>query len=254
MAKKRPRPKHLTTSATPPDNRTIRVFSPATWHIAPLDLVTLPEAQVASLVAGRPTFDDEVVLARQYHAWSFNSRQSLVTCDLAKELSDRVEQLNFLLKSVYVILPRFFGRPKQGDFESHKLSYYADFLLSLYTESFYYVAHRLQKVCGDRDNCLPHLDNYARVEEIQIVRNQLLEHPEGPDSGVTTRSWNVASDVGPMVKGARRPDQPDVHRDPGLFANAESLKHSLSEALKAALNRIGEEPVNYAPFVEYRNP
>ena len=210
--------------------------------------------RVSALLKNHTTLDDEVVLARQYHAWCFNSRQSVITCDLADEATVRIEQLNFLLKSVVALMASVFPSPKVGDAEAYKLNYQASFLLELYTETFYYIAHRLQAICEDEHSCLPHLEGYETVKEVQIVRNQLLEHPEGRASGVTERRWTIKSDVGPVVKDARRPDQPATHRDPGLYPTSKRLRAALFNVFTGALKEIAAEPADYAPFVEFRKP
>jgi hypothetical protein len=225
---------------------------PAPWHYPPLQLHLMSAGEVGTLVKGRPTFDHELTLARQYHAWAWNSRQSVITCDLADETTDRLEQLNFLLKSAYALLPEAFARPNNRDIEGLKRQHQACFLLELYTEAFYYFAHRLQSLLEDEDNCLPHIDGYLSVKEVQVVRNQLLEHPEGASSGVTERRWSFRSNVGPVIKAGRRPDQPTHHQDPGLFATAGKLRQAIGEVLQTALAEIGKMPATYPPFVEHR--
>jgi hypothetical protein len=206
--------------------------------------------RLSAFLQNHATFDGEVVLARQYHAWCFNSRQSAITCDLAEEAAVRVEQLNFLLKSVLALIPSMMPGPKLGDAEAYKIHYQAWFLMELHTETFYYIAHRLQIICEDEHSCLPHLEGYQAVKEVQIVRNQLLEHPEGLHSGVTERRWTFRSDVGPVVKDSRRPGQPTTHRDPGLYPTAEKLRAALFKVFTDALGAITAEPADYAPFVE----
>ena len=250
MTKKRTRPMHLTTPETPPENRTIAVLSPAPWHFPPLELVPMLPERVSAFLQNHTTFDGEVVLARQYHAWCFNSRQSAITCDLAEEAAVRVEQLNFLLKSVLALMPSMMPSPQLGDAEAYKIHYQAWFLMELYTESFYYIAHRLQTICEDEHSCLPHLEGYQAVEEVQIVRNQLLEHPEGRHSGVTERRWTIRSDVGPVVKDSRRPGQPTAHRDTGLYPTSEKLRVGLFDVFTGALKAIAAKPADYAPIVE----
>jgi hypothetical protein len=101
--------------------------------------------------------------------------------------------------------------------------------LRLRTESFYYHAHRLL-------DCLTLLPNLKKLkcEPIQIVRNQLMEHPEGPASGVLYPSFSFNSVSGPVIKGLRINGQ-DQHQDPGLFPNSEGLCRTISTSLVAAI-------------------
>ncbi len=254
MRKKRARPKHLQTSVTPPESQTIRVIDPAPWHMPPLDLVPLSSADAEKVVRGRSTFDEELVLARKYHAWAFNSRHSVITCDLAREAVDRLEQLNFLLNSVYALMKDVFASVRFQDQVAYQRNYQACFLVELYTETFYYFAHRLQTILADTHDWLPFVVDYDVVKEVQVVRNQLFEHPEGSTSGVTQRRWIYNSHVGPIVKASCRPDQPTWHQDPGLFPNAAKLRVSVANVFANALAEIAKLPVDYPPFVEARPP
>jgi hypothetical protein len=254
MKQKRPRPPHLANEEKPPKNITHRVLSPITWHYPPLELNLMAPERVAAAVAGRTTFDAELLLARQYHAWAWNSRQSVVTCDLADEARDKLEQLNFLLKSAYALIGETFARPVRHDVEGIRRQHYACFLLELYTEAFYYFAHRLQTVLEDEHSCLPHITGFESVREVQIVRNNLLEHVESKGSGITERRWTFSSNVGPKIKGVRRRDQPRIHKDPGLYPTAEKLRLAVGHVYDRALGAIAAEPVTYPPFVKHREP
>jgi hypothetical protein len=254
MTKRGSRPAHLSTEEKPPENITHRVISPITWHYPPLELNLMSPDRVAAVVAGRTTFDAELLLARQYRAWAWNSRQSVITCDLAEEAWDKLEQLNFLLKSAYALIGETFVRPARQDVEGIRRQHHACFLLELYTEGFYYFSHRLQTVLEDKHGCLPHITGFERVQEIQIVRNQLLEHVEGEHSGITERRWTFSLNVGPMIKIIRRPDQPTSHKDPGLYPTAEKLRSAVAQVYKRALGTVAAEPATYPPFVEQREP
>lgn len=93
------------------------------------------------------------------------------------------------------------------------------------TETFYRNSHRLLKVLVQ----LPGLAELS-CREISIVRNQLLEHPEGQGTPVTLPSFGYGS-AGPRIKPIQASDQAGVHTDPGLFNNAEALFSALREVL-----------------------
>lgn len=93
------------------------------------------------------------------------------------------------------------------------------------TEVFYRNSHRLLKVLVQ----LPGLSK-LRCREISIVRNQLMEHPEGQGTPVTLPSFGYGS-AGPRIKPIQASDQAGIHTDPGLFPNAKALYSALREAL-----------------------
>ena len=63
MTQKRSRPPHLSSEEKPPENVTRRVISPIAWHYPPVELNLMPPERVAAAVAGRTTFDAELLLA-----------------------------------------------------------------------------------------------------------------------------------------------------------------------------------------------
>jgi hypothetical protein len=105
--------------------------------------------------------------------------------------------------------------------------------LRLDTELFYYVAHRFCACLG----LLPHLVGF-RCKEVAIIRNQLLEHPEGASSGVLLPAFGYRSDVGPVIKGMRYAHQAEIHPDAGFVPNCRILLESTTRALEGATDRV----------------
>ena len=92
-------------------------------------------------------------------------------------------------------------------------------------EAFYRHCHRLLKVLKQ----LPGLGS-VECREISIVRNQLLEHPEGQGTPITLPSFGYGT-AGPTIKPIQANQQAGVHQDAGLFHNAATLLGALRRVL-----------------------
>jgi hypothetical protein len=104
--------------------------------------------------------------------------------------------------------------------------------LRLKTEQFYQLAHRLAKVIP----LLPHLAAFEH-KPIAIIRNQLIEHPEGKASKVLFDSFGFGTVTGPVVKALRVGTQVAPHADAGLYPNAIGLINALTKALTKAAEK-----------------
>jgi len=98
-----------------------------------------------------------------------------------------------------------------------------------FTETFYYFAHRALKIVIG----LPSLEK-VKARGVTIIRNKLLEHPEGQDSRTFTPSFRLGPPCGPVLKGLRESFELGGHGDPGLFSNADEFIASLDNQLKDA--------------------
>ncbi|HEV7694273.1 MAG TPA: hypothetical protein VGO52_25785 [Hyphomonadaceae bacterium] len=96
-------------------------------------------------------------------------------------------------------------------------------------EEFYVTAHRITHIAGD----LPGLASF-KAPAIRIVRNQLMEHPEGANSGVTFDSFAYDMLTGPIIKGVRIDNQLQ-HMDKGFKPNAEEFLSNLERCLEGAV-------------------
>ncbi len=104
--------------------------------------------------------------------------------------------------------------------------------LSVWTESFYYFAFRLQKLLQRADL------GVRRVEAkgIAFVRNQLIEHPESHPAKVH-RQWTIYTTDGPVLRHEGAvvvATDGTTHAvgsfDAGLFSNAEELRQELEDS------------------------
>ncbi len=94
---------------------------------------------------------------------------------------------------------------------------------------FYQVAHRITHIT----DALPGLKSF-KCRGVRVVRNHLIEHPEGAASGVTHESFAYSKDEGPYVKGMRKGDQLK-HMDLGFKRNSDDFVGSLAVTLQATL-------------------
>lgn len=103
--------------------------------------------------------------------------------------------------------------------------------LQTMTESFYYFAHRALKVFRQ----VPQLRN-IEAKGITFVRNKLLDHSDGSDSGVLEVTFMIFPWTGPVIKGARAAGTAHIFPDDGLWANV----NEFSEALISLLTPLVE--------------
>ena len=100
------------------------------------------------------------------------------------------------------------------------------------TEGFYYEAHRIWKL-GLR---IPGLNSW-KCPSVTMVRNELIEHPEGGKSGVTAESFSYSRIEGPFVRGARIDGQLQ-HSDRGFAANSREFVETFGLAMEAGHTRL----------------
>ncbi len=94
---------------------------------------------------------------------------------------------------------------------------------------FYHLADRITHLTEK----LPSL-NYFVCNPIRIIRNHLIEHPEGKDSGVTHDSFSYSLNEGPYIKGLRR-DRQTQYMDEGFKKNSEDFISKLTEVIQKAI-------------------
>ena len=107
--------------------------------------------------------------------------------------------------------------------------------LETLTEAFYWISFRTKSVISK----LPGLRNFDPIG-VRNVRNKLLEHPEGADSGVIWGGFASGGPMGPVLKAPRYDHQTDIWPDAGLFANAIEFSNDLKR--HAELSVVGNPP------------
>jgi hypothetical protein len=211
-------------------------------HKLPLHFSPLLDEEVAAdqRLRGRVNLDEEVHLARHYFAQLANQGSRPRHLDLAEELHTRLEQMNFLLKSVAILLTEFSER-RFGDKVREDPRDQLWFMMFLYAEAFYYIAHRVQHVLAKGG--LPHIKGFTASRKITIIRNHLIEHAYGQSKEFGGSHGAVSGNDGPIVL-LRGPTTPPEHlrpQDRGLFPNARELKNRLNPVLARALEEVGGE-------------
>jgi hypothetical protein len=208
--------------------------------IAPI----LSDAQVAAELArpGRVSLDEEVYLAQHYAAQVHNQlyirkKATDREMELSEEVGARLEQMNFLLKSVAVLLTehsRRVGAEKPRADPREQLW----FMMFLYAEAFYYFAHRLQDILCDAK--LPHISSFRRCHRITLIRNCLIEHQyRSTDFGGAHAMMSSRDGPVILVSGAGAPKELESRRNPGLFRNAREVRDHLRPVLERALAALG---------------
>ena len=161
-------------------------------------------------------------------AHTFNS-------DLACEVRDRLEQLQFIIERVHNLRAAL-GRLPKVSLDSNQTVelHYILLEIKLFTESFYYLAGRVRTILRNKNALLPGLQKFECVG-VRDVRNKLLEHAEGPDSMIAINSFGVGLDQGPILKAVRLKTQVDIFPDKGLFVNAAEFAKNLEAKIEDAL-------------------
>lgn len=77
---------------------------------------------------------------------------------------------------------------------------------------------------------LPDLTKF-KCKKIRIIRNQLIEHPEGKDSGVTYDSFAYSTTEGPYIKGSRVGKYTNF-MDKGFRLNSQEFINKFTKVLK----------------------
>ena len=183
--------------------------------------------------------------------------------DLASEVRKRLEQLDYLYKIIIEKGERHgelsfveFG----GDLDAHKEKvrlagglitkpkseeqFQMDILMfeiELFTESFYYLAHRTKVILTNEKFPFPGLELFECVG-VRDARNQLIEHPEKKKhSQVFTQNFGLIGDQGPTLKPDRPEGQENIFPDAGLEANTLEFKDNLEKLLDRVLAQDSSE-------------
>lgn len=127
--------------------------------------------------------------------------------------------------------------------ESEK-GYDLTFRMQFYCERFYEIAHRLvsmvRKRTKDRTFPLPGLENLS-FDNVTIVRNHLLVHPENDDHPIFTQSFIIGGPEGPRIKAFPLNAK---FQDNGLYVNAESVRTEIERKLKKFIDTTQNKPEN----------
>ena len=207
-------------------------------------------------------FDDTIDLFDRYYRAADQAQLAGFNRDLGCEVRERLEQLRWLedeIRSLHRQAQAIFQRVADAmDAHAERLNREGlsheeqpapaevkmtpeeieqdrsvGLRLKLFTESFYYIAFRVQSILRHKEEPLPGLRSF-KCPGVRDVRNHLLEHPDGRDSRVFLQSLSCGGPNGPALKTVRPRGQENVHRDAGLFPNAEEFRRNLERLLRAS--------------------
>jgi len=111
-----------------------------------------------------------------------------------------------------------------------------DVEIRVLTEAFYFIADRARIVVKK----LPLLRSFD-APGVRTVRNHLLQHPEGADSGVIENGFSFGLEQGPVVKGVRRANKVAVFPDSGLYVNANEFAVALERKVVSVLEALHKQ-------------
>ena len=198
----------------------------------------------AAVWSGRTTFDGCVALATRYYS-RVAGRSALSSAELARELAELIKQLDFVLKSAYVLHAQYGRLMPTGERPSldYRLQLHTAFTLDLYASMFYYVAHRAQTIASSKKHPLPGFTGYHPAIGVITIRNAVVEHPR-PDEFVSIGGTSVHSMHGPRVRTMRDGRGVTSAPDGWLFPDAAELEASLSGVFVRAHRHIDGTPTH----------
>jgi hypothetical protein len=211
-------------------------------------------------------FEATVALLDDYYRLMDQKSRGRFVRDLAVEVRERVEQLEYLVRRVqeaegamgFIQAATFEAmRARRILLDEDGLEWESDkyptaqitepdfatleaamFEARLFTECFYYVAHRIRSILRSRAHPLPGLQSFE-AKGVRDVRNILLEHAGQGVHDVTVPSFGFGGPDGPAVKAVRPTAQVGKHADSGLYVNAAEFRDALENALRRELATLG---------------
>lgn len=214
-----------------------------TYQHSPIDYCPLTPSHVAALLRSLHVvdfFDAEVILARHYAAQLHNQRMGQRKIELADELTERMEQINFLCKSVAVLIHRNFAglSAKPPRLDERKQVW---FMMYLYDESFYYFAHRVQCILKKGKAGLPGVNGFVPCKKVTLIRNLLIEHAYlmNTDLELGGNKQVVSLHQGPQIRGRSGNKWPEHLQDHGMFTTARAFQKAVRPVLEQALEAVG---------------
>ena len=174
-------------------------------------------------------FESTQQLLQRYFDRAMRTSLPGLSIDHVGELRERLEQLEFLHTRIkeceQVQAVNGFENPARtmGNF----------FQLKLYVEAFYMFAGRVMQFTSHDSKPLPGLK--FKASGVTLVRNHLIQHPEGANSLNFQQNFGFDPEHGMMLKNGRIPGQPKGFLDKGFTVNCAEFKAALEAALKKAV-------------------
>lgn len=173
-------------------------------------------------------FDSTIKLYEAYRSKMLEETPKEYDSALSYELLHRLRQLSFIYEKV-----RSYNQKITNPISATNVRI-TNTEGAVFAETFYYFAWRIMTFTDHKTNPLPGLRGLKkRVKGILLVRNCLIEHPEGKKIFNISYSWSDAE--GPRLKIARPAGQSFEISDRGLWINAQEFKDGLEELLQEAI-------------------
>jgi hypothetical protein len=175
--------------------------------------------------------------------------------DLASEVRKRLEQLDYLYELIMEKHQRYMDlswKEVGGDWDAYKQKireaggsitkqksnerFEMEKLvleIEVFTESFYYLAHRTRVILRNSIFPFPGLKSFE-CEGVRNVRNKLLEHPE-KEGKILVQNFGMGGEQGPTLKPDRPEGQENIFPDSGLEVNTLEFKGNLEKLLDGVL-------------------
>lgn len=181
----------------------------------------------------RKFFVSTIKLFEEYRTKMVNEKMKGYNSDLSNEVHMRLRQLSFICKQIL----HYEGIVTESTYlkdNRRKLTRLFDEGI-VFAEAFYFVAWRIICIAKHGTKPLPHLGGMKKkAKGINIVRNQLLVHPEKQKDPIFMPSYSWGND-GPTFKNARPASQTFEIMDSGLWINAQEFKNDFEGLLQKAI-------------------
>jgi hypothetical protein len=157
--------------------------------------------------------------------------------DAALEVSERLWQLSHALDQMRHYVDLYHSTEKDL-IDHHELIRHGDLLFKnarFYVESYYYFAHRIYKILTHNDIPLPHLQSF-KCKGVLLVRNNLIEHPEGKSANATFTSYSYNIKTGFRLRTSSDPKQ--TVQDKGIISNSREFERNFDRVVEKAVETM----------------
>lgn len=158
--------------------------------------------------------------------------------DAAIEVSERLWQLSHAIDQMRHYVKLYHSTEQKNPSGHHELIAHGDILFKnarFYVESYYYFAHRIYKILTHKDVPLPYLQSF-KCNGVLLVRNNLIEHPEGKSANATFTSYSYNIKTGLRLRTSGDPQQ-TVH-DKGIISNSHEFERNFDRVVEDAIEKM----------------
>lgn len=203
-------------------------------------------------------FSSTIEQLDRYHLKHYQNKTEGFDAHIVHEIREKLRQLDFLYSEIFVLQEQLMaesegtlgpkeenkvrilvctliGPPQDLDQlgEYGNVEFAASNKLWMFTEAFYYFAHRALVLVRERSDSLPDI---LPIEAVGVsrVRNNLIEHANRK-SGIDTFSFSISDAAGVRLRPVKQVGESEGYMDEGIIINAAELKEKLERSLTQAL-------------------